>query len=165
VRKLSMGGQQSARSAGVNWLTPPKWIASLGLFDLDPCCPPHMPWYTATTMLTQRDDGLAVPWRGRVWLNPPYGQPSVIEPWMRKMAKHNHGIALLFARTDTACWHNYVFGVASAVRFVSGRPNFYLPTGERSKANCGAPVALIAYGVSDAMVLEQTAIPGHTICP
>lgn len=30
------------------WLTPPHIIEALGPFDLDPCCPPTMPWRTAT---------------------------------------------------------------------------------------------------------------------
>ena len=67
------------------WLTPPHIIDTLGPFDLDPCCPPKMPWQTATEMVCRPADGLAVDWRGkRVWLNPPYGREAV--PFLRKMA-------------------------------------------------------------------------------
>ena len=161
--KTGMGSHQSSNSAGTDWLTPPEWIEELGRFSLDPCCPPNMPWSTAEHMLTKEQDGLSVPWAGRVWCNPPYGHPSVIEPWMRKMAEHNRGTALIFARTDTACWHKYIFNRASAILFVRGRPNFYLPTGERSSANCGAPVALVAYGKSDCYRLIATNIPGRVV--
>lgn len=60
------------------WLTPPEIIRALGEFDLDPCCPPAMPWSTAKKMVCRPDDGLAVTWEGRVWLNPPYGRERAI---------------------------------------------------------------------------------------
>ena len=72
------------------WLTPPHIINALGPFDLDPCCPPTMPWRTAAQMVCRPDDGLAVDWAGkRVWLNPPYGREAV--PFLRKMAENKTG--------------------------------------------------------------------------
>ena len=72
------------------WLTPPHIIKDLGQFDLDPCCPPNMPWRTATQMVCRPNDGLAVDWTGkRVWLNPPYGREAL--PFLRKMAKNKEG--------------------------------------------------------------------------
>ncbi len=46
------------------WLTPRYIIDALGPFDLDPCCPPKMPWRTAAEMVCRPADGLAVDWRG-----------------------------------------------------------------------------------------------------
>ena len=67
-----------------SWLTPPQIISSLGEFDIDPCCPPNMPWKTAKRMVCQPENGLEVDWTGkRVWLNPPYGRESV--PFLIKM--------------------------------------------------------------------------------
>lgn len=55
------------------WLTPPEIIDDLGPFDLDPCCPPVMPWRTATRMIHWPEDGLAADWGDAfVWLNPPF---------------------------------------------------------------------------------------------
>ena len=72
------------------WLTPPEIIDALGLFDLDPCCPPTMPWRTAAQMVHWPNDGLKVDWTGkRVWLNPPYGRDAV--PFLRKMAEEQDG--------------------------------------------------------------------------
>ena len=72
------------------WLTPPHIVEALGPFDLDPCCPPKMPWRTAAQMVCRPDDGLAVDWTGkRVWLNPPYGREAV--PFLRRMANHEGG--------------------------------------------------------------------------
>lgn len=50
----------------VDWVTPPEIIAALGPFDLDPCCPPTMPWATAAKHFHQGEhDGLTEPWSGR----------------------------------------------------------------------------------------------------
>lgn len=58
------------------WLTPPAIIKSLGEFDLDPCSPIVRPWDTAKTHFDINTDGLKMPWFGRVWLNPPYGDQT-----------------------------------------------------------------------------------------
>ena len=72
------------------WLTPPEIIDALGPFDLDPCCPPTMPWRTAAQMVHWPNDGLKVDWTGkRVWCNPPYGRDAV--PFLRKMAENKTG--------------------------------------------------------------------------
>lgn len=102
-------------------------------------------------------------WHGRVWCNPPYGPPRIIEPWMARMAAHNNGIALLFARTDTACWHTHVFPKAIGALFVKGRPNFFTPRGRPSLKNCGAPVALVAYGVENMGAILRSGIEGKAV--
>jgi len=158
-----MSAHQSAKSNGVDWLTPPRWIQLLGPFDLDPCVADPMPWRTAETMWTRADNGLQRDWFGRVWCNPPYGPPTVIEPWMKRMAHRNDGVALIFARTDTACWHEHIFPVAAGALFVRGRPNFHLVTGARSTKNCGAPVALVAYGEANLERLTATGISGKLL--
>ncbi|WP_223160903.1 phage N-6-adenine-methyltransferase [Salinicola aestuarinus] len=81
------------------WLTPPSILEALGSFDLDPCSPVERPWDTASEHLTLHDDGLSAAWRGRVWLNPPYGRETGL--WLEKLAEHGDGIALVFARTET----------------------------------------------------------------
>jgi len=58
------------------WLTPPEIIEALGPFDLDPCAAPGQPWATAKHQYAPPQDGLELPWFGRVWVNPPYGQQT-----------------------------------------------------------------------------------------
>jgi hypothetical protein len=73
----------------------PKWIFdALGIeFDLDVACPPGGPIYTpCKSFYTQETDGLASPWTGRVWMNPPFSKTA---PWVDKWINHGNGIALL----------------------------------------------------------------------
>jgi DNA N-6-adenine-methyltransferase Dam len=136
------------------WLTPPEWIKALGRFDMDPCTPPNMPWRTADVMLTEVQDGLATPWEGRVWLNPPFGQQAAL--WLRKMAEHGNGIALIPARTETAMFYESVWHRAHAICFVRGRPHFHYADGKRAPFNSGAPIALASYGKENTEALIQS---------
>lgn len=142
------------------WLTPPEIIRSLGPFDLDPCAPIGRPWDTAYWHYTIEDNGLLMPWEGRVWLNPPYGRQ--IGNWLNKMALHCNGIALIFARTDTAAWQNYIFPHANSLLFITGRLNFCKITGEPGdRAN--APSVLVSYTDFDSDVLDGSGISGAHI--
>lgn len=134
------------------WLTPPEWIEALGPFDLDPCSPIGRPWPTAQVHFTKADDGLALPWAGRVWCNPPFGREAT--KWLARMVDHRCGIALVPARTETRSWTDNVWGRAKAVCFVRGRPHFHRVDGTRAPFNSGAPIALIAYSGFDAIALR-----------
>jgi hypothetical protein len=130
-------------SQTTTWLTP-RWILdALGHFDLDPCCPSDMPWKTAEVMFTEEDDGLAKPWCGKVWLNPPYGRG--IADWMRRMSVHSYGVALVFARTDASWFQNYVFGKARRLLFFNRRIKFCLPDGSPG-GSAAASSVLAFYG-------------------
>lgn len=150
---MTLSSHQSARSKSVTWLTPPAWIEALGPFDTDPCCPEDMPWKTARWMYTKRQDGMAQPWRGRVWLNPPFGQHW--PQWVTKLIDHGNGIALLAARTETRAFYGLVWESADAVCFVRGRPHFHHADGKRASANSGAPMALAAYGAENVAALRR----------
>lgn len=140
------------------WLTPPEILARLGRFDLDPCAPvlTRRPWPTADRHFTVEDDGLALQWHGRVWLNPPFGRAAA--HWMRRMAAHRDGIALLPARTETVMFYESVWPVAHAICFLRGRPHFHYVDGRRAQANSGAPICLIAYTEADAKVLRASGL-------
>ncbi len=146
-----MSGHQSAAMKSETWLTPRAWIEALGPFDLDPCCPPSMPWNTARTMLTKAQDGLRAAWSGRVWLNPPFGRKW--PEWVEKLALHGDGIALLAARTETEQFHDLVWERADAICFVYQRPHFHRADGTRAPFNSGTPIALIAYGKGNVSAL------------
>jgi hypothetical protein len=161
IAQGAMGAHHSARAMSCVWLTPPHILAALGPFDLDPCaCTLPRPWPTAENHYTGESNGLLLPWFGRVWLNPPYGPPAIIEPWLSKMASHGRGIALIFARTETRAFQANVFQRAHAALFLAGRLHFHRPDGARAAANAGAPSVLVAYGADDAAKLAGCGLPG-----
>ena len=151
-----MGGHQSHRALTTTWLTPPHIIDALGVFDLDPCAAPD--WPTARRHLVLPTDGLAEPWHGRVWLNPPYGAEAWA--WLARLAEHGEGTALIFSRTETAGFAREVWAKADAVMFLHGRLHFHRPDGTRAKANAGAPSCLVAYGAGDARALRSAPLDG-----
>ena len=163
----AMGSHQSHDADTHTWLTPPHIIEALGPFDLDPCAAPEpRPWPTAATHWTRDDNSLNRPWHGRVWLNPPYGQKAQIGPWMRRLAEHQHGTALIFARTETAIFFETVWDKATAVLFFRGRLCFHRPDGTLPRAdtgggNAGAPSVLVAYGQADAERLRGSGLAGQ----
>ena len=91
-------------------------IRALGPFELDPCAPVVRPWPTANHHFTILDDGLSQQWFGRVWLNPPYGPHT--GTWLERLAKHGNGVGLVFARTETRTWFDWIWNAADAVLFL-----------------------------------------------
>lgn len=138
------------------WLTPPKMVQALGAFDLDPCSASNMPWVLARDAYTKEQDGLLHNWRGRVWLNPPYGNKT--DRWLKRMAQHGNGIALIFARTETRMFFDYVWNIAYGLYFIKGRISFYNEDGTRGDYSGGAPSVLIAYSLEDAAWLASNAL-------
>lgn len=166
TRRTGIGSHQSLVAQTHTWLTPPYVIDALGPFDLDPCAAPEpRPWSTAHTHWTRVDGSLNRPWFGRVFLNPPYGPKAQIAPWMRRMAEHGCGTALIFARTETALFFETVWDQATAVLFLKGRLRFHradgcLPHGNPGRGTAGAPSILIAYGSDDAERLRTSGLAG-----
>lgn len=129
-------------SATCEWATPSDLFnrikAAFGPFDLDVCataanakCP---------RFFTRADDGLAKPWTGRCWMNPPYG--NAIKHWMRKAYESAQAGALVCclvpARTDTAWWHDYASN--GQVVFLRGQVAF-----EGGKYTAPFPSALVVF--------------------
>lgn len=140
------------------WLTPKSLIDGLGPFDLDPCSPCRPPWRIAESKFCIHDDGLTRPWHGLVWMNPPYGRKTRI--WLAKLADHGTGVALVYARTDTAMIHDHVFARASSVVFLRGRLTFLSVEGAPAKNGAGAPSMLVGYGAVASLRLASFASRG-----
>lgn len=132
-----------------SWITPREVLELLGHFDLDPCAAMRQPWATADRMLTERENGLLLPWSGRVWCNPPYGKGA--EAFMRRMAEHTGGgIALIFMRSDTRWFQEAVLETARALFLWRGRIRFCREDGTPGQA----PNAASCLAVWDARELE-----------
>jgi hypothetical protein len=158
--KLDIGFAHDRTTGKEDWLTPLALIKSLGKFDLDPCSPINRPWDTAKKHYTIVDNGLKQDWKGRVWLNPPYGNRTHI--WMKRMAMHDNGTALLFARTETQTFFPWVWDFARGILFIKGRLSFYTKEG-RKGGTAGAPSVLVAYGLDDWVALLDSKIEGKRI--
>lgn len=150
------GGRRETR-----WLTPRSLVESLGPFDLDPAGAPGHELAARTYLPERGEDGTALPWSGRVWLNPPYGPEA--RAFMARMAIHGDGIALLPARTETRMFRDCVWSFASGVLFVFGRLVFLDAAGTRARANAGFGSVLVAYSPADLAALRASGIEGQVI--
>jgi hypothetical protein len=156
-----LGSHQRTVGLSQAHITPKFIIDALGPFDLDPCAADPRPWDCAWVNYTEAENGLLQPWRGRVWLNPPFDRYAV-GAWIARLAAHGRGIALLHARTE-ANWFEPCWQSASAILFLADRIRFHRPDGSRQPANSGAPPVLVAFGAADAECLRSCGIPGALV--
>lgn len=118
----------------------PAWVFErMGLtFDLDVASPPGgIPWIPAKRFFTMADDGLAQPWEGRVWMNPPYSGTS---PWARKFIEHGHGVCLV--PHSRSAWWGELWNSGAAIAD-AGMFRFYR---EGRYENVFMPVVFAAFG-------------------
>jgi hypothetical protein len=152
----------SAQNQSVDWYTPAWIFEKLGLdFDLDPCQPEvKIPWIPAKKHYSLADDGLTSPWHGLVWLNPPYGKYT--PQWLKKMHEHRNGVALVFARTDCAWYHDYCKN-ADAILYLKGRVKFVDGLGVTGGGGAGSGSMLIAWGLEAVSALRKNSNLGHLV--
>lgn len=137
------------------WLTP-KWIIEGveavfgGRIDLDPCSNEGEPNVPAEKHYTEKDDGLALPWKGNVFMNPPYGR-GLIDPWIAKLVREfrvgwvQQAVALLPAKTET----NYIQPLRTFPRlFFQGRVKFLNPETREPEGVGTFPSMLVFLGCS-----------------
>lgn len=132
-----------------DWYTP-KWIFdTLGItFDLDVAAPPGgIEWIPTRRYLTMAEDGLATPWKGRVWMNPPF---SRILPWITKFTEHRNGIALL--PMAHAQWFSDLWNTDCSVVALPGNLKF-----QRNGKAMGMffSCALFAFGADNQQALSK----------
>ena len=105
------------------WETPQDFFDKLNEefhFQTDVCALPENA--KCENFYTPEQDGLAQEWSGTCWCNPPYGRQ--IAKWVRNASEFKATTVMLIpARTDTAWFHDYIYGKAE-VRFVRGRLKF-----------------------------------------
>lgn len=145
------------------WCTPQDIVDALaslwGAPDLDPCSNERSIVH-ALTRYALPDDGLSLPWYGKVYCNPPYSDPG---PWVRRCLRHaqqttigapNESIACIIDDPSTKWWQSAIWrrdedGVAvplaSAVLFPDRRVKFIPPPGAKV-SSMSRPVALPYWG-------------------
>ena len=111
------------------WGTPQALFDNLNAvhdFTLDPCATPENT--KCPVFYTKEQNGLIMPWSGRVFMNPPYGRDTTGR-WVyrayeqTKTGKCELVVGLLPARTDTLFFHNWIYGKAE-IEFLKGRLKF-----------------------------------------
>ena len=142
------------------WYTPTEIIRSLGEFDLDPASSEQAFRLnqSAKKIYTAKENGLVQPWEGRIWLNPPYSNP-LLQDFLKKMAEHNRGIALVFSKIEAKWFHDIVFEYATAVKFLYNRIQFLKPDGTKGTQPRNGSM-LVAYGSQDAEILSRNTVKG-----
>jgi len=131
--------------------TPRALFVELGIsFDLDVAAA-----HEGTNATTNRwfckccSDGLADPWIGNVWMNPPYSNPT---PWVDKFIQHGNGIALL--PITRGRWWDRIWEASEAIMPLPYNYKFERPDGLASK-----PIvfrtALYAIGSNNAQALRS----------
>jgi hypothetical protein len=135
-----------------DWYTP-RWVFNAaGLtFDMDVCAPVNPAYRTcpAREYLTVVEDGLMAPWRGLVWMNPPYGEPS---RWVDRFADHGRGLALL-QMPKRAKWQAKMADSADALAILT--VVFSRPDG--SQADLPWPLVMFAAGPESVSALARVA--------
>ncbi len=131
-----------ATNTGDNeWYTPAEYIEAarkvMGGIDLDPASNDSaQELVKAARYFTKKDNGLEREWRGRVWLNPPYAQPLIMDFVSKMVAERKAGrvtgaVMLTNNSADTA-WFHEAAGTANAICFTRGRISFYKASGVKS---------------------------------
>jgi hypothetical protein len=115
------------------WYTPAPILEAarsvLGGFDVDPAsCQKAQQTVRAKEFFTKEDDGLSRPWRGRVWLNPPYSVELVglfVEKLIGHLIAGDVPAAIMITNNSSdAKWFVKASAVAAAMWMPEGRIHF-----------------------------------------
>lgn len=129
------------------WYTPTRYINAarevMGTIHLDPAsCKLANTIVQAETFYTKEENGLLQPWKGNIWLNPPFGKDYSISHdgrgrigrWVEKLVREyqqgNVTQAILLAPTTIeASWFQWMWEYH--ICFVNHEVRFYSPSGKR----------------------------------
>lgn len=158
MRKKFVGTDPANHNSENVWFTPPEIIKALGPFDLDVCTMTFRPFNTARKHIEhdKGQDAFKINWKGFIWMNPPYGKE--IEPFIKKFDEHHNGIALVFSRTGTPWFQNWI-KEGGQVFFLRKRVAFINKQGVKG-ANAGTDSCLLFCGAEAYDRIKKSGIDG-----
>lgn len=132
------------QSLSPEWYTPAPYVEAarrvMGGFDLDPASNDIAnKTIKATTYYTAETNGLDKEWRGRVWLNPPYG--PLMPKFITRLEEHyqegkvTEAVAVVNANSLITLWFTPLWKYIMC--FPARRINFNTPDGEAYSATHG----------------------------
>ena len=135
------------------WYTPSNLIecarSFLGTIDLDPASSALAnETVRATTWYGVEHDGLAQPWHGRVWMNPPYAR-GLIERFVERLMEYHlagdvpEALILVNNATDTRWFHHLQSAPHRHTLALSYRVKFVSPEGRDPNAMQGQVVVYL----------------------
>jgi len=150
---LDFGHEDIDHGTSDDYYTPPAVFKALNLiFDLDVAAPPNgVPWLPAKRSLSVIDDGLATPWEGRVWMNPPY---SDVTPWANKFIAHANGIALV--QISKAKWFDTLWVKGDGFLILPSNLKFMTPSGDVK--GIFMPTVLVSMGDENTLALQRSGL-------
>lgn len=130
----------------------PAWLfTALGeTFDLDPAHPAEHPTHVPTVHhYTRADDGLAQPWFGFVWCNPPFSNATAFAD---RFLQHGNGIWL--GPIANGAWFQRMSAAADRVWLMR---DFAFIHPEHKGKRSGMPLAVIGLGDRAAAAIDRAA--------
>lgn len=153
---VMMSGRTGDRPRRDDWFTP-KWIFdALNIqFDLDVCSPVNgVEWIPVKNHFNIYDDGLSKEWEGkRVWMNPPYSNPT---PWINKFRINNNGIALI--PTTIGKWWLDLYEDERAKWLALPPMRFIDPNGQIASNTMPSRAWLVAMGETNITALKMSGL-------
>lgn len=125
------------------WLSPPNVITALVEFDPDPCVLRIRPWDIAKADWTAEDEIVSKLWYGRSWCNLLYGSETCIR--LQELSKYSNGTNLIFARTVTGNFFQYIGPRASGMMLFRGRLVLRHADWTTRVRSSGVPTCLVVY--------------------
>lgn len=155
------------------WYTPARYVEAarsvMGGIDLDPAsCEVANQTVRATHFYAREENGLMLPWSGRVWLNPPFSmvdETCGAGKWSSRLLSEyrqrhvEQAIILIPAITDTKwfqplCEHLMCFSSISI---------HYHKPGSKQPVGIGYPTAFVYLGPNESRFIETFSSFGHIV--
>lgn len=144
ARKLLPDYKGVLSSKGIEWWTPKIYIEAIrevmGDIDLDPAsCADANKIVGAKKYYTEDSDGLIQTWRGRIFLNPPYGRlgPEFIGKLYNELGSTvSEAVVLVNSRATDAVWFHPLF--EGIICFTDHRIDFDSPNDKPTSSTHGS---------------------------